>query len=238
MATTTGNASNDEAAKPKVTLFWLDQSRAQGMVWLLEELGLDYDLEVYRRVDGLAPPEAKEIHPLGKFPVVKVNDDLFAESGFITEYLVDNYGEWLKPKDRASLMRYKYFLHYAEGSFMPPLLVGIVMQGVKNAPVPFFLKPFVNMICSGVETKYLLPNYKTHFDFLESEISQRPWIAGEEFTGADILLSSPLILMKGRSIFTQGNYPKLWAYTEKLTERGAYKKAAKKTEAMEGDKLF
>ena len=85
----------------------LNQSRAQRIVWLLEELGLDYDLEVYRRVDKLAPPKAKEIHPLGKFPVVKVNDDLLAESGFITEYLVDNYGEWLKPKDRASLMRYK-----------------------------------------------------------------------------------------------------------------------------------
>jgi len=211
---------------------------------------LDYDLEVYRRVDKLAPPNAKEIHPLGKFPVVKVNDDLLAESGFITEYLVDNYGEWLKPKDRASLMRYKsaaphspprssavgaflnktcrYFLHYSEGSFMPPLLVGIVMQGVKNAPVPFFLKPIVNMICSGVETKYLLPNYKTHFDFLESEVSQRPWLAGEEFTGADILLSFPLTAMKGKSIFTQENYPKLWAYTEKLTEREAYKRAAKK----------
>jgi glutathione S-transferase len=234
----TTNASKDEAVKPKVTLFWLNQSRAQRIVWLLEELGLDYDLEIYRRVDKLAPANAKEIHPLGKFPVVKVNDDLLAESGFITEYLVDNYGEWLKPKDRASLMRYKYFLHYAEGSFMPPLIVGVVMQGVRSAPVPFFLKPFVNMICSGVETKFLLPNYKTHFDFLESEISERPWLAGEEFTGADILLSFPLTAMKGKSIFTQENYPRLWAYTEKLTEREAYKKAAKKTETMEGEKIF
>lgn len=111
---------------------------------------------------------------------------------------------------------------------MPPLLVGIVMQGVKNAPVPFFLKPLVNMIYSGVETKYLLPNYKTHFDFLESEISQRPWITGEEFTGADILLSFPLTAMKGKSIFTQESYPALWAYTEKLTGREAYKRAMKK----------
>lgn len=84
------------------------------------------------------------------------------------------------------------------------------------------------MIYSGVETKYLLPNYKTHFDFLESEISQRPWITGEEFTGADILLSFPLTAMKGKSIFTQESYPALWAYTEKLTGREAYKRAMKK----------
>lgn len=111
---------------------------------------------------------------------------------------------------------------------MSPLTVGVVMQGVRNAPVPFFVKPIINMIISGVESSYLRPNYKVHFDFLEAELSARPWLAGEEFSAADILLSFPLDASKGRGLFTEGSHPTLWAYTERYAQRDAFKRATEK----------
>ncbi|KAH0610443.1 uncharacterized protein H6S33_011970 [Morchella sextelata] len=232
--------SENKSAQPKVTLHWLNQSRAQRIVWLLEELNLDYDIECHIRNSAMFAPEGSQsLHPLGKFPIVVVGDRVLAESGFIIEYLVDKFGPQLKPSDEDSLLRYKYFLHYAEGSLMPPMLVGFVVENINKASVPFFIKPLINMITSRVETRFLKPNYKTHFDFLEAELSSRPYLAGEEFSGADIMISFQLAAAKMICGLSKEEYPKLFEYMERCESREACKRAYKKTKEMEaaGTKL-
>lgn len=120
---------------------------------------------------------------------------------------------------------HRYFLHYAEGSLMPPMLVGFIIGGITNAPVPFFVKPLIRMITSGVESRYLKPNYKAHFDFLESELAARPYLVGEEFSGADILMSFPLIAAKRVGALEGGAYPKISEYIKRCGDREAFKRA-------------
>lgn len=108
---------------------------------------------------------------------------------------------------------------------MPPLLVGFIIGGITNAPVPFFVKPLIRMITGGVESRYLKPNYKTHFDFLESELSARPYLAGEEFSGADILMSFPLVAAKRAGVLDKGAYPKVSEYIKRCGDREAFKRA-------------
>lgn len=122
----------------------------------------------------------------------------------------------------------RYYLHYAEGSLMPPLLVGFIIGNINNAPVPFFVKPLIRMITSGVESRFLKPNYKTHFDFLESELSSRPYLAGEEFSGADILMSFQLLAAQRVGALDKEGYPKIAEYMKKCEERDAYKRATAK----------
>lgn len=181
----------------------------------------------------LAPEGSQSLHPLGKFPILVVGDRVLAESGFIIEYLVDKFGPQLKPSDEESLLRYKYFLHYAEGSLMPPMLVGIVVENINKASVPFFIKPLINMITSGVGTRFLKPNYKANFDFLEAELSSRPYLAGEEFSAVDIMISFQLVVAKMVCGLTKEEYPKIFEYMEKCESREACKRAYKKTEEME-----
>lgn len=111
---------------------------------------------------------------------------------------------------------------------MPPMLVGFIVEGISNAPVPFFVKPLIRMITNGVESRFLKPNYKTHFDFLESELSTRPYLAGEEFSGADILISFPLVAGKRVGALNKEAYPKIFEYIKRCGEREAFKRAAAK----------
>jgi glutathione S-transferase len=229
------------SAKPKITLHWLNQSRSQRIVWLLEELGVEYDIKTYLRLPSmLAPEEVKTIHPLGKLPIVVVDGKVLAESGLITEYLVDKFGPQLKPKDEDSLLLYKYYLHYAEGSLMPPLLVGFIVENMNKAPVPFFVKPLLRMVTGGVESRFLKPSYKTHLDFLESELASRPYLAGEEFSGADILTYFQLAVAQKLTGLSHETYPKVWDYMKKCEARDAFKRATEKTEVVEasGAKLW
>jgi glutathione S-transferase len=141
------------AATPDITLYWLNQSRSQRILWLLEELSLPYTLSTSFRTSGkLAPASAQSIHPLGKYPMLSLNGRVLAESGLIIETLVERYGPQLMPdrEDEEEWLRYRYYMHYTEGSFMIPLLVGLVLKGIREAPVPFFLKPVTRMIVSRV----------------------------------------------------------------------------------------
>lgn len=224
----------------------LDQSRAQRIVWLLEELKVPYDIEIFQRQGMLAPPEGKKIHPLGKFPVVKIDDTVVAESGLITEVLVEKFGPHLAPdpSDEAERLRYRwvhvslrgkaqahrhrYFMHYSEGSLMPPMIVKVVFSGMQRN-VPFFLKPVVNLLAAKVEEAFLRPNFETHFDFLEKELEGRTYLCSEKLTGADIILSYPLFISQGRiPVYTKERYPNLYAYCDRLRENTTLKKAEEK----------
>ncbi|KAI9847787.1 MAG: hypothetical protein M1837_001680 [Sclerophora amabilis] len=245
----------DEQAKIK--LYWLEQSRSQRILWLLEELDVQYDIETFKRgKDMLADPRLKEIHPLGKSPVVTVQAPgadqamVLAESGLITEYLSEHFGDWLTPKKYADgkqgqvggeteeWIRYRYFMHYAEGSLMTLLLVGLLVQNIKNSPVPFFIKPLTGMIAGKINSMFLEPNLNTHFGFLESQIASCPhggdYLCGKELTGADVLMSFPLEVSKGRLGLVSEKYPKLCAYVDRLQARDAYKRAVQKIVEVEG----
>ncbi|KAI5792014.1 glutathione S-transferase-like protein [Geopyxis carbonaria] len=222
---------------PDITLYWLNQSRAQRIIWLLEELKLPYKLEIFKRVNKLAPAAGKKIHPLGKFPMLSLNGEVLAESALIIDVMAERYGPQLLPPKEEEI-RYRYFMHYAEGSFMTPLVIGVVMNALGSAPMPFFIKPIARMIASKVEESFVFPNYVTHLDFLEGELEGRTFFVGEKLTGADILLSYPLTAMKGKvKQFSAEAYPKLWAYTERLEAMDGFKKAEAKTADMETETL-
>ncbi|KAF8419372.1 hypothetical protein EV426DRAFT_708086 [Tirmania nivea] len=224
------------AKQPKIVVHWLEKSRAQRIVWLLEELGLDYELKIYKRDENyLAPPELKAIHPLGKSPIVTVDDLVLAESGFIVEYFTSRW-ERLRPDPSSpAATQYQYLLHYVEGSLMPPFVIGQVMQQIKKSKqIPFFLKPVANMIVNGVYNNYLNSTYEGNFQFLETMLEGKTYFAGE-FSGADVLLSFPLVeAAKGRvKEFNKHMYPKLFAWMDRVTAREGYKRAETRTEKFE-----
>ena len=179
-----------------ITVHHLNNSRSQRVLWLLEELGLPYEIKKYERdaKTMLAPPALMKVHPLGKSPVITDDGVTVAESGAIVEYLVDVYGAGrLRPAaGTPEQRRYTYWLHFAEGSAMPLLLLKLVFGKVRGAPVPFFIKPVVRGIADKVTSTFINPNIARQLAFMEAELGSRPWFAGAEFTAADVQMSFPL----------------------------------------------
>ncbi|MFA9215957.1 MAG: glutathione S-transferase family protein [Sphingomonadaceae bacterium] len=206
----------------------LNNSRSQRVLWLLEELGLDYEIVRYQRdaQTMLAPPALRAVHPLGKSPVISDGDIVVAESGAICEYLIDIYGAGrLKPAaGTPERRRWTYFLHYAEGSLMTPLLLKLVFDRVESSPAPFFVKPIARAIAQRVKRTYIAPQIKQHLDFLEAELGQRAWFAGAEFSAADIQLSFPLEAAAARGGLDAG-WPRLSAFLASIHSRPAFQRA-------------
>jgi glutathione S-transferase len=201
----------------------LEHSRSLRVLWLLEELELPYELRRYARdANFRAPPELAAIHPLGRSPVVEVDGHVLAESGAIMEYFVERSGGKLRPQEREALLRYRFFLHYAEGSAMPPLLVQLLVEKIRAQKVPFFVKPITRRIADGVEQAYSGPAISTHFGFLDKELAERPFFAGNELSAADIQLIYPVeaVLLRGK-----GAWPNLRAWRQRVTARPAYQRA-------------
>jgi glutathione S-transferase len=211
-----------------IVVHHLNNSRSQRILWLLEELGLAYEIKKYARDPKtmLAPPELRAVHPLGKSPVIQDGDTIVAESGAIIEYLVGRYGNGsLAPQpDTPERLRYTYFLHYAEGSAMPPLLLKLVFDRVENSPAPFFVRPIARAIANKVKDSFVLPQIRQHLAFLEGELAQRDWFAGDAFSAADIQISFPLEAAAARGGL-DGKYPKLSAFLERIHARPAYRAA-------------
>jgi len=215
---------------PSITVYWLNESRADRILFLLEELELPYVIEKFeRRSDKLAPVDLKKIHPLGKSPVIKDGDKVVAESGFIIDYLIEKYGKdkHLKPTNEQDLFHYNYFLHYIEGTLMPILVMKFVFLNIQKSS-PWLIKPIVNAICNKINGLYLGPNIQTNLSFLESELGQRTWLAGEQFSGADIQASFALEMLMKRSDANEKDQPNLTRYLKAMSERPAYKRALEK----------
>ena len=206
----------------------LNNSRSQRILWLLEELGLEYEIKKYQRDPKtmLAPAELRAVHPLGKSPVIQDGDTIVAESGAIIEYLVGRYGDGrLAPAPGTpERLRYTYFLHYAEGSAMPPLLLKLVFDRVESTPAPFFVRPIARAIANKVKDSFVLPQIRQHLAFLEGELASRAWFAGDEFSAADIQASFPLEAAAARGGL-DAQYPKLSAFLERIHARPAYRRA-------------
>ena len=206
----------------------LNNSRSQRMLWLLEELGVPYEVKRYERdaKTMLAPPSLLTIHPLGKSPVIVDGDVTVAESGAIIEYLVGKYGDGrlLPPVGTAQRLRYTYWLHYAEGSAMTPLLLKLVFDRVATNPAPWPVSAIARRIAATVTNAFIAPNLKRHFDYIEAELNLHTWFAGEEFTAADIQMSFPLEIAVPRAGLSASR-PKSIAFLERIRTRDAYKRA-------------
>jgi glutathione S-transferase len=212
-----------------ITLHHLENSRSQRVLWLLEELGVRYQVQRYARDSKtlLAPPELAQVHPLGKSPVITDGGITVAESGAIVEYLVDVHDQGrLRPAPGTpEQRRYTYWLHFAEGSLMPPLLMRLVFDKVRAAPVPFFIKPVVKGIADKVNAAFIGPNLERLLAFMEAELKNRPWFAGAEFTAADIQMSFPLEAAAARGGLTAALHPRLTDWLKRAHARPAYQKA-------------
>lgn len=214
-----------------ITLHYLENSRAQRILWLLEELGVDYEIKSYRRNTEtmLAPEELKDVHPLGKSPVITDGKVTIAESGAIVEYLIETYGKGkLVPEaGTGEYLKYREFMHYAEGSIMPFMLLTLIFNKIKTAPVPFFVKPIAKGIANKTMQGFVTPNVKTHLDYLENELKETDWFAGEQMTGADIMMSFPIEAAAARANLKE-KYPKLTAYLERIHGLRCYQRAIDK----------
>jgi glutathione S-transferase len=199
----------------------LENSRSQRVLWLLEELGLPYEVIRYARDPQtmLAPPSLRKVHPLGKSPEIEDEDAagrprVLAETGAIVEYLVEKAeGRLGPPANRDAVLRYRQFLHYAEGSMMPPLLALLVVNrlGLLGRPAK----------------KPLLAMFRQHLDWLESELAERAWFAGDEFTAADVMMSFPLEAARQRAGLGPA-HPNIIDWLERIHARPAYAEALKR----------
>lgn len=211
-----------------ITVHHLENSRSQRVLWLLEELGLPYEVKRYARdkKTSLAPPELAAVHPLGKSPVVSDGATVVAETGAIVEYLLDRAGgDALRPPaGTPERLRFTYWLHFAEGSAMPPLVMALVFQKVRTAPMPFFARPIAKAIAANVMKGFVQPTIDRQLAFMEAELSSRPWFAGKKFSAADIMMSFPLEAAASRGGL-DARYPKLDGFLTRIHARPAYQRA-------------
>lgn len=230
-----------------IQLHHLNHSRSHRIIWLLEELELDYELIKHQRdpLTDLAPTSLKKVHPLGKAPVLIDGELTLAESGAIVDYLAQRYGarltdhslqtanslpahnKLLPDKDSNAWWDYIYWLHYGEGSLMPPLLMRLVFSKIQAAPVPFFIRPIINKIVAGVDKAFLHQQLHGQLNFVADHLSCHDWMLGEHFSAADIQMSFPLeAAMYDKKL--AACYPRLTAYVAQLQARPAYLRALAK----------
>ncbi|MDJ0917182.1 MAG: glutathione S-transferase [Woeseiaceae bacterium] len=210
-----------------ITIHHLDYSRSQRPIWLLEELGVDYEVKRYQRDSEtmLAPPELQEVHPLGKSPVLTDYDVTVAESGAIIEYLLDKYDDGrLQPADEPGRRALNYWLHYAEGSFMPLMIISLILNRIETAPMPFFVKPIAKGIAGKVRSGFLNANLDRHLGFIEASLSAGGWFCGDRFTAADIQMSYCLEAAEVRTDVAN-EYPNISDFLARIRAREAYQRA-------------
>lgn len=213
-----------------IILHHLNNSRSQRILWMLEELEIPYEVKRYERnpATDLAPDSLKKVHPLGKSPVIQDANLTLAESGLILDYLAQKYGKnRLMPEaDSSAAWQCKYWLHYAEGSLMPVLLVKLIFLKITKAPLPFFIKPVVKGISAQVHKTYINPNLRTHLEYIEKHLAAHGWFAGKSFSVADIQMSFPLEAASARQSLV-GEYPNIRAWLAKIHSMPAYQRALK-----------
>ncbi|NYZ64167.1 glutathione S-transferase family protein [Luteimonas deserti] len=207
----------------------LNNSRSQRVLWLLEELGQPYEVVRYERDPKtmLAPRALREVHPLGKSPVVELDGLTLVESGAIIEALTERFDSANAispaPSDAGERLRYRTWLHYAEGSLMPPLLLALVFGRMRTAPMPFFVRPVAQGIARKAMDGFVGPQLATHLGFVEAELAARPWFAGQRFTAADIQMSFPMEAAVARAGDRVG--PNIRSFVERVRARPAYRRA-------------
>jgi glutathione S-transferase len=211
-----------------IVVHHLEHSRSQRVLWLLEELDLPYEVVRYERdpATALAPRALEEVHPLGKSPVIVDGDQTIAESANILEYLVETYGggRFVPAPGTPAYRRYRYFMHYAEGSLAPFLVLDLICGRIRTAPVPFFIKPVSRKIAGMLGAQYVNPNLARHIAFLDAHLAKHPYFAGDELTCADIQMSYAVetIVARVRAVEVPA---RLYDYVQRIQARPAYQRA-------------
>ena len=204
----------------------LENSRSQRILWMLEELGTEYEVKRYERdkTTSLAPAALRKMHPLGKSPLIEDKGRVIAETGAILEYLVASHGGAMAPDPNSpDYLRYNYWIHAAEGSYMPAMVMALFLNRMETAPMPFFVRPIARRLTKGVRDGYLDHTLKALFDYLDDELGKSAWLAGDEMSGADIAMSFPMEAFAVRGD-TQ-SYPRITKYLKTIQARPAYKRA-------------
>jgi glutathione S-transferase len=213
-----------------ITVHHLENSRSHRILWLLEELGVPYEIKHYKRdpKTSLAPPELLKIHPLGKAPVITDDGNTIAESGAIIEYLVERYGkgELVPPPGTPEKMRYTYWMHFAEGTAMPPLVMKLVFNRIERGPMPFFAKPIARAISRKVKDGFIDPNLQRIVKHIDAELGRAGWFAGSDFTAADIQMSFPVEAAAARA--SAAALPNVKRFLDLIHDRPAYQRAIEK----------
>jgi len=211
-----------------IVIHHLNNSRSQRILWLLEELGLEYEIKRYERdrKTMLAPASLRKVHPLGKSPVITDDGQTVAESGAIVEYLIGRYGDGqlIPAVDTPERLRYTYWLHYAEGSLMPLLLLKLAFDQIEKQSMPFFVRPIARAISGRAKSSFIAPQIALHLDYIEAELKKTEWFASNEFTAADIQMSFPLEAATARAGLNASR-PKLMDFLNSIHQRPAYQKA-------------
>ena len=211
-----------------IVVHHLNNSRSQRVLWLLEELGLSYEIKRYQRDPQtmLAPAALREVHPLGKSPVLTDGALTLAESGAIVEYLVERYGNGrlIPPAGTPERLRYTYWMHFAEGSAMPPLVMKLVFDRLEKGPMPFFVRPLARALAGRVKKGFIEPNLARQLDFMEGELAKSAWFAGADFTAADVQMSFPLEAATVRGGL-DAKRPRLMEFLARIHGRDAYRRA-------------
>jgi glutathione S-transferase len=211
-----------------ITLHHLEDSRSQRILWLLEELGAKYKIQYYERdpETNLAPPELKQVHPLGKSPVIVDGTRTLAESAVILEYLARTYGggDWAPDFDDAAYWDFQYWMHYGEASLMPPLLLKLVFSKLREPPVPFLIRPISSRIADQVDRAFTDPQIATHFSFVDRYLADHEWFGGSSINVADVQMSFPLEAARLRTT-KAGQYPHIDAWLKRVHSRPAYLRA-------------
>lgn len=213
-----------------IVVHHLDNSRSQRILWMLEELGLDYEVKFYKRDPATlqAPASLRAVHPLGKSPVITDDGKTIAESGTILEYLAETYdtGRLVPAPGTPEHLRYTYFMHYAEGSLMPVLLLKLLFSRIPGR-VPWLMRPVARMISGGADKTLIAPQIANHFAFLESELANRDWFAGNAFSAADVQMSFPIEAAAARAGLG-AKQPRLQSFVDRIRARPAYRRALEK----------
>ncbi|MFK2879305.1 glutathione S-transferase [Rhodanobacter hydrolyticus] len=211
-----------------LTVHHLNNSRSQRVLWLLQELDVPYEIRKYQRDPKtmLAPSELRAVHPLGKSPLIEDGGQVIAESGAIVDYLVDRYdtGRLAPPRGTPERLRFNYWLHYAEGSAMPPLLLKLVAMRIATAPMSFFARPIAQRIAGKLQSAFVDPQLALHLDYVNNELAQTGWFVGDEFSAADIQMSFPMEVAMARSGLG-GRLPHVAAFVNRVQQRPAYRRA-------------
>ena len=209
-----------------ITVHHLNNSRSQRVLWMLEELEVPYQIKRYQRESTMLAPEAlKKVHPLGKSPVITDENRVIAESGAILEYLAERYDaeNRLKLNDEDERLQARYWLHYAEGSLMPLLVMKLIFSRMGKPPVPWLLRPIGNAFGKGVQKGYLDKQLATHREFIEQHLSNNAWFAGDRFSIADVQMSFPIQALTARG--GAANSPAIQAWLAKVQSRAAWQRA-------------
>jgi glutathione S-transferase len=220
-----------------ITVHHLETSRSQRVLWLLEELGLPYEIKRYQRdpKTRLAPAELKAVHPLGKSPVITDGDETIAESGAILEYIVERYGaeaqgelaQLQPPAGSPAQRQSRFWMHYAEGSLMNWLVMKLVFMTIPKQPMPFFVRPIARALCGNVQSKLIDPNLATALAFINDHLARHPWFAGDALSIADFQMSFAVEAALSRNA-NAAQYPKITAYRDRMVARPAYQRAIAK----------